>query len=133
MSKYLHKSPLSHICTNHSLRYIHSVNISRCTSNSDLAITSFGAMPPKSGSGRRGGNSWSGATQPPQQKRIRPLFAGDIVTINKFYLYIIFKYIIHCSPDDSVTYDLVWSFIYTLYIFKTWGGGWGLGGGGGVL
>ena len=46
MSKYLHKSPLSHICTNHSLRYIHSVNISRCTSNSDLAITSFGAMPP---------------------------------------------------------------------------------------
>ena len=46
MSKYLHKSPLSNICTNHSLRYIHSVNISRCTSNSDLAITSFGAMPP---------------------------------------------------------------------------------------
>ena len=28
-------------------------------------------------------------------------------------------------------YDLVWSFIYTLYIFKTWGGGWG--GGGGVV
>ena len=46
MSKYLHKSPLSHICTNHSLRHIHSVNIWRCTSNSDLAITSFGAMPP---------------------------------------------------------------------------------------
>ena len=46
MSKYLHKSPLSHICTNHSLRYIHSVTISRCTSNSDLAITWFGAMPP---------------------------------------------------------------------------------------
>ena len=43
---YLHKSPLSHICTNHSLRYIHSVTISRCTSNSDLAISSFGAMPP---------------------------------------------------------------------------------------
>ena len=46
LSKYLHKSPLSHICTNHSLRYIHSVNIWRCTSNSDLAITWFGAMPP---------------------------------------------------------------------------------------
>ena len=46
MSKYLHKSPLSHICTNHSLRYIHSVNIWLCTSNSDLAITWFGAMPP---------------------------------------------------------------------------------------
>ena len=46
MSKYLHKSPLSHICTNHSLRHIHSVNIWRCTSNSDLAITWFGAMPP---------------------------------------------------------------------------------------
>ena len=39
MSKYLHKSPLSHICTNHSLRHIHSVYISRCTSNSDMAIT----------------------------------------------------------------------------------------------
>ena len=48
MSKYLHKSPLSHICTNHSLCYIHSVNIWWCTSNSDLAITSFGAMPPES-------------------------------------------------------------------------------------
>ena len=47
MSKYLHKSPLSHICTNNSLRYIHSVNIWRCTSNSDLAITSFGSMPPR--------------------------------------------------------------------------------------
>ena len=46
MSKYLHKWPLSHICSNHSLRYIHSVKIWRCTSNSDLAITWFGAMPP---------------------------------------------------------------------------------------
>ena len=46
MSKYLHKSPLSHICTNHSLRYIHSVNIWWRTSNSHLAITWFGAMPP---------------------------------------------------------------------------------------
>ena len=46
MSKYMHKSPLSHICTNHSFCYIHSVTIWRRTSNSDLAITWFGAMPP---------------------------------------------------------------------------------------
>ena len=47
MSKYQHKWPLSHICTNHSLRYIHSVTIWRCTSNSDLEITWFGAVPPR--------------------------------------------------------------------------------------
>ena len=46
MSKYLHKSPLSHICTNHSLLYIHSVYIWLCASNSGLAITWFGAMSP---------------------------------------------------------------------------------------
>ena len=45
MSKYLHKSPLSHICTNHSLRYIHSVNIWGAPRTLNWQSW-FGAMPP---------------------------------------------------------------------------------------